>query len=407
MPGAASAAPIPQETSRVIVLLAMVAFGSAMSLRITDAALPRLASDFAIGIPQAAWVVTAFAIAYGCLQVVFGPAGDRYGKLRVIDVACLCATVASAACALAPTFPTLVAARVLAGASAASMMPLSMAWIGDRVPYAQRQPVLARFLMGQMIGIALGQAVGGIAADVSTWRLPFWLLAAWFAAMGLVLRRHAVAEPATRRDEAPAGLVAQGRSVLAVPWARQILFLVFVEGAALYGTFAFFATHLHVKHGLALGHAGSVVVAFAVGGMGYAIGAGRLLGRLGETGLARGGALLMAAGIAVLGLVPAGWPVGVFAIPALLASGLGFYMLHNTLQMNATQMAPNVRGTSVALFASCFFLGQATGVALGGHVVEGVGTTSWLVLGSATLVIVGWTFAGLRERHARRSTAVP
>ena len=142
--------------------------------------LHRLEGDLVVAIRHAASVITVFAIAYGCLQIVFGPAGDRFGKLRVILFACVCAALASAACALAPSFTLLLAARAAAGASMASMMPLSMAWIGDNVPYEDRQPVLARFLVGQIAGLAMGQAAGGIATDLVSWRLPFWFLALWF-----------------------------------------------------------------------------------------------------------------------------------------------------------------------------------------------------------------------------------
>ncbi len=276
-------------TSRVIALLALIAFGSAMSMRVMDAAIPKLSSDFDVTIRQASFVVTVFAIAYGCLQIVFGPSGDRFGKLQVILFACVSGALASVACALAPSFPLLLAARFWAGASMAAMMPLSMAWIGDNVRYEQRQPVLAKFLVGQISGIAAGQAAGGIASDLLSWRAPFVMLALWFVVMvALLFRVVRMPRHRTVRTAGPApSLVAQCRSVLVRPWARRVLATVFIEGAALYGPFAFFATHLHLKHGLSLSFSGSMLVAFAVGGMSYSFGAGRLVGRLGEAGLAR------------------------------------------------------------------------------------------------------------------------
>ena len=398
-----AAAGLSRGTGRVIVLLAMVAFGSAASMRVMDAAIPRLATDFDVGIRNAANVVTVFAVAYGCLQIVFGPSGDRFGKLKVILFACGCGAIASAACAFAPSFAVLLIARALAGASMASMMPLSMAWIGDNVPYDQRQPVLARFLLGQITGIAFGQAAGGIATDlfVYSWRVPLVFLAAWFVLMAVLLARL-VRTPEHRRpagNAATFGLIAQIGSVLVRPWARRVLVTVFIEGVALYGPFAFFATHLHVKHGLSLGLAGSMLVAFAVGGTSYSFGAGRLVGRLGEAGLAQGGAVLMFVGISMVALAPAAWPTAPFALPGLFAMGLGFYMLHNTLQINATQMAPDSRGTAVALFASSFFLGQSTGVALAGLAVERVQTTPVMLAGATVLLVVGSVFATMRRRR--------
>lgn len=388
--------------AHVIVLLSFVAFGSAMSLRVMDAALPRLASDFNIGLREASYVVTVFSIAYGCLQLVFGPAGDRYGKLRVILFACIAGMLVSMACALAPTFAWLIVGRALAGAAMASMIPLSMAWIGDHVAYEHRQPVLARFLAGQVLGLAMGQSIGGIATDYASWRLPFWLLAGWFLAITALFFRitggkaHGhVPLPAGAKT----GLVAQGRLVVASPWARRVLATVFLEGAALYGPFAFLASHLHVKHGLSLAFSGSLLVAFAFGGLSYTIVAGSLLARLGERGLAAAGATSIAIGLLTVGIAPVGPSVVVFALPALFLAGLGFYMLHNTLQINATQMAPQARGTSVALFASCFFLGQSAGVGLGGIAVEHTTTTVVLVVGALAVLAIGLTFAAMLARR--------
>ena len=129
-------------------------------MRVTDALLPRLASDFQVGIGRAAAVVTAFAVAYGLMQVLFGPLGDRFGKLRVISVSAAAAALATLACQLAPGFEGLLVARIFAGAFCGSIIPLSMAWIGDVVPYEKRQPILARFLLGQILGLASGTAIG-------------------------------------------------------------------------------------------------------------------------------------------------------------------------------------------------------------------------------------------------------
>ena len=399
-PAAAATRPGP-----VIVLLALAAFGSARSMRVLDAALPKLADDFGIGIHGAANVITVFAIAYGCLQVVYGPSGDRFGKLTVIALACIGGALASLACALAPGYSALLFARFAAGATMAAMIPLSMAWIGDNVAYEERQPVLARFLTGQIAGLASGQAAGGVASELASWRLPFWGLAVWFVVVALLLGREARAprHRLVRRTggNAAYGLVAQCKSVLAQAWARRVLITVFLEGVTLYGPFAFFATHLHVKHGLSLSAAGLMLMSFAVGGMSYALASRILLGRFGEAGLARNGGLLLGISIAVLGLAPNVIPAPLFALPALFGAGLGFYMLHNTLQINATQMAPASRGTAVALFASCFFLGQSVGVALGGFAVERAGTTPVIALGAVGVALVGVGFSNLRARRGK------
>jgi predicted MFS family arabinose efflux permease len=71
--------------------------------------------------------------------------------------------------------------------------------------------------------------------------------------------------------------------------------------------------------------------------------------------------------------------------------------MHNTLQTRATQMAPQARGTAMSLFAACFFIGQATGVALGAAVVDHFGA-QWLFAAAAVaLPVLGWSFRRLLQ----------
>ena len=87
---------------REIVLLSLAAFASAASMRVADAMLPRIGSEFQVGLSQASAVITVFSVAYGLRQIAFGPLGDRFGKLRVSGLAALCAGIATLACVLAP-----------------------------------------------------------------------------------------------------------------------------------------------------------------------------------------------------------------------------------------------------------------------------------------------------------------
>jgi predicted MFS family arabinose efflux permease len=385
-----------------IVALSSAAMVSGVSLRVTDALLPRLATEFGISLGQAAQVVTAFAVAYGLAQLLFGPLGDRFGKFRVIGWACGASALTSLACALAPGHGTLIAARFAAGATAAAVIPLSMAWIGDAVDYAQRQPVLARFLIGQISGMALGVWLGGFAAEHLAWRTPFGLLALAFAALTVMLatvRRRVPAAAALPVSAAPRAMHREFAAVLALPWARVVLLTVFLEGVTLFGAFPFVASHLHARFGLPLSQAGALLMGFAAGGLLFAIGARRLVPRLGEAGLVRVGAVLVAAMLAAIAWAPAwGW-----TLPACVALGLGFYMLHNTLQTQATQMAPERRGAAVAAFAGCFFLGQSVGAALAGLVVGRIGTSALLAAGGVGALAVAAYFDHRRQRRVAAS----
>jgi predicted MFS family arabinose efflux permease len=377
-----------------IFLLSLAAFASTASMRVTDALLPRLSLDFGVGLAGASWVITGFTVAYGAMQVLFGPLGDRYGKLRVISIASGAAALATLACYLSRDFDALVVSRFVAGAFCGAIIPLSMAWIGDVVPYKDRQPVLARFLVGQVMGIASGMVTGGFASAHADWRWPFAVIALWLGVSAALLFRASLADPA-HAARASSHFFRNLLEVLRVRWARVVIATVFAEGCVVFGALAFIPTHLHLVRGLDLPSAALTVVAFSAGGVFFAIFAGHAVRGLGEVGLATTGAIFLAAGLAGVGLSTG----RAFATASCLVAGLGFYMLHNTLQTNATQMAPERRGAAMSLFASCLFLGQSAGIALAALLAERIGTTKIMIFAGIAALPVGIAFASLKARH--------
>ena len=380
--------------SRAVLALSLAAFGSGTSQRVMDAMLPGLAAEFGRPLGVVAAAVTAFTFAYAMGQLLFGPAGDRHGKLRVVAWSCLGCCFGALGCAFAGGLSSLVLARAAAGLMAAPLIPLAMAWIGDVVPYERRQPVLARFLIGQILGVSAGQLLGGLAVDHLGRRLPFFAIAVVFALSAAALMRARAGLPAqaasTARLEAHPlrHLLAEFAAVLRDRWARVVLLTVFVEGAAVFGALAFFATHLHQRLGLSLTGAGASVMGFGFGGLAFALGARQLVPRLGERGLVRWGGVLMLLTMVGVALAPAVWLVA----PACFGMGVGFYMFHNTLQTNATQMAPARRGAAVALFALAYFGGQTVGVAFSGVVSAWLGTGGVILLSAVVVMLVSQGF---------------
>ncbi len=384
---------------RAVLALSLAGFGSGLSQRGMDALLPSLATEFSRPIGVVAAVVTCFTLGYALGQLLFGPLGDRYGKLRVITASCLACCLGALACAAAPTLGWLVGARAFAGAVTAAILPLAMAWIGDVVPYERRQFVLARFLVGQIAGVASGQLLGGLAADYLGRQIPFLGIAVVFLVSALALaraQRQLPVEPpppASLAVHPVRHLFQEFGAVLAEPWPRVVVLTVFVEGAAVFGALAFFATHLHHTLGVSLTAAGAMVMAFGGGGTAFSFAARKLVPRLGEVGLARGGGWVMLLAIGCVAFAPS-VPAVVLACFAL---GMGFYMLHNTLQTNATQMAPQRRGSAVSLFALCYFGGQTVGVALAGAAAARMGTRGVILVGMGVVFLVSRLFAYARE----------
>jgi predicted MFS family arabinose efflux permease len=275
-----------------------------------------------------------------------------------------------------------------------------MAWIGDAVPYEQRQATLARLLTGTLGGMMGGQLAGGLFADTAPgWRGAFFTLAAGYAVVAvlLLLRVRAMAPAVAVPGQVRPTFVAQLSSVLRTPWARAVLAAVMAEGIFLLGPMAYLPSYLHQRYGLSLSAASALIALYAVGGLLYAMFARHIVRRLGEWRMVAAGGLVMGAGYLAWWLSP----LGLLAGPIALLVGFGTYLFHNTLQTHATQMAPAARGTAVALFAFCLFLGQAFGVSLSGWTFDHVGVAPLLLAPAVALPLTGWAFARALRRKAQ------
>ncbi len=402
-------------TRRSIVLLSLATFASMAAQRICDAMLPELARVFAVSLGQAALVVSVFAVTYGVAQLFYGPLGDRFGKFRIVTFATLGCCVGSVAATLATSLDMLVWARLLMALGAAALIPLTMAWVGDTVPSDQLQEMLTRTGLGSTLGIVGGQLAGGLLTDALGWRWAFAFLTLLFGVVGLLLwgdwrrQQAAPAEPvepvepalaaAAPQGERP-GFVKQALLIITGPWSRVVLLMALVEGAVGFGVLAIWASHLHRSLGLSLSLAGAIVALFGLGGVMYMAVGRHMIHRFGQQKLVLLGGLLVGLCALVLAFTPHWLP----AVPASLLAGFGFFMFHNTMQANATQMAPGARGTAVSLFASSLFLGQSVGVVVAASLIAQIGTGAVVALGGAVMAVEGVFFAwALRRRDARRA----
>lgn len=387
----------------ILPVLTVGAFCVGVSMRAMDALLPRLSAEFDITLSEASQTITLFSVAYGIALLLIGPLGDRYGKLFIILCGCLLSIATSLACAISGDFGSLRVARLASGAAASALMTLAMAWVGDVIPYRHRQHVLARLLAGMSLGVTTGIFVGGLAADgVIHWRAIFGGLSVIFVILVIALFLLRSRLPRTPAETEGAGARSVGAGFLEYvrllrnPWAIRILSIVFVEGAVFFGAVAFIPYHLHKSQGISLSAASSIVMLVGLGGLFFAARAARFVSA-GEVRLVALGGALVGTALMVVGGSKA-WPL---AIPACFLAGLGMYMLHSTLQTNATQIAPGTRGAAMAAFSACFFLGQSTGVAITGQVVDRLGTTPVMFASACGMLVLGLTFSQMLRRISR------
>ena len=383
---------------RPIVLLSAASFASVATMRVADPLLPQVAREFGVSAGDASIIATAFALAYGFCQLVYGVLGDRFGKYRLVTLATLASGLTVASAGFANSLGMLGAARLAGGATAAAIVPLSMAFIGDHVPYERRQTALARFLTGTILGIVSGQVLGGVLGQMVGWRAVFLLLGALFLLIGALLlvevRSTRVPPPLLSGSLTLRSLAQRYGTLFRRPWARVVLVTVCAEAFLFYGAFTFVGAYLHAGFDLNYATVGLLLGFMGLGGLLYALCVRVLVRVLGERGLALCGGLALAVAFVIV----ATGPLAAMA-PAIALLGLGLHMLHNTLQTNATQMTPEARGLAVSTFANVLFMGQAAGVWLAGQVIDRVGFTPVFVAGGVTLLAVGAAFAFMLERR--------
>src|SRR5690606_12612994 len=158
-------APASEKAARFALLLLVAAvFVVSLDSRVITPLLPAIAEDFDSSISRAGLIVTAYLLPYGLFQLLYGPVADRVGRIRVISVALGVFALGCILCAVAPTLEFLVVLRFLTGVSAAAVIPMTLAYIGDTVPYEQRQAAIGMTVMSTSMGQILSSAVGGLLA---------------------------------------------------------------------------------------------------------------------------------------------------------------------------------------------------------------------------------------------------
>jgi len=354
-----------------LLLLGAAAFMVASDARVIDPLLKTIASDFDVPLTKASLAVSAYALPYGLCQLVYGPLGDRIGKIRVMAIAFSLFAIGTAACAFVPQgavgLQLMVALRLITGVFAAAIIPLSIAYIGDKFPPERRQATLGQFMSSLMMGTVFSGPLGGIFGDYLGWRNIFLLLGAISVLVMVAFLKAAKREGRPVKDpNKPAIPVMQSyKMVLSNPNALVVYPAIFLEGLFLFGGFVYVSSALQDGFGMKILEAGALISFYGIGGLVYSFTAKKILKQLKQWQMALTGGTLLLGGFALVALLPTfktWWPM----IPGALLIGFGFNSIHSTLQTKATELAAKARGTAVSLFAFFFFLGQSLGVQGGG-----------------------------------------
>jgi EmrB/QacA subfamily drug resistance transporter len=201
-----------------LVLASLGVSMTALDTLVVTTALPVLRVDLHAGLSGLEWTVNAYNLAFACLLLTGAALGDRFGRRRVFVAGLAVFTAASAAAALSGSIGVLVGARVVQGAAAAIVMPLSLTLISSAFPPERRAVAIG--LWGGIVGgaVAVGPLVGGAVVAGLGWQWMFWLnVPVGLAVVPLAARRLTESFGPRSRLDLP-GLVLACAGVLGLTW---------------------------------------------------------------------------------------------------------------------------------------------------------------------------------------------
>lgn len=355
-----------------------------------------IALSMHVPIASAVTVASGYFLAYGLSQPLWGILSDRFGRIPIMRATLLAAAATGLISTFAPSLPVLIAARVLAGAFMGAVVPTTLTYVGDTVSQQKRQGALSDLMAAQAVGTAMATAVGGVLAHWLDWRVVFAVPAVCAAICALLLR--GLPEPS--RAAVAGGVGSHIGGVLRNRWALLVFGLVFVEGAVLLGTMTFLASAL-VNEGLDVAVAGLATGAYGVGVLVFSRIVKAINSKLPVSRLIAIGGAQMVVGYA---LVTLDTNLATVIITALLLGG-GWSFMHSSLQAWATSVAPEARGTAVALFACALFLGSAVASAAAGPLADhGRYTVLFAAAGAVAIPLVATATYARNRYHQKQPT---
>ncbi|MFO0576555.1 MAG: multidrug effflux MFS transporter [Polyangia bacterium] len=247
---------------RWIFLLAALTATTALSIDMSLPAQPLIAREFGVSADIAQLTLSVFLLGFAAGQLVVGYLSDALGRRRVLLGGMALFTLAGLLCALSPTMGTLLAARLLQGAGAASGPVLARAMVRDTQPLSSAARILATMMTALAVAPMIAPSIGGVMLHALGWHSIFFAHAAFGLGLGalvwVVLKETLPPERRTRF--APRTILASLRQFFGTPGTRVPTVLI---GLSFGGQFAFISDspfvlieHYHVaaaRYGLYFG----------------------------------------------------------------------------------------------------------------------------------------------------------
>ena len=379
---------------KLIVLLGLAGFIVMADNWVVSPILPAIAESLHTDVSKAGLLITAYMIPFGIFQIIFGPLADKFGKKKVIMMSMLMFTIATGLCALGSTLTNLAIFRGLTGIFAASVMPISLALIGDIFPMKERQGAIGTFMGISFLGQGLSMAIGGIIAYLLNWRGVFGVYAILSLVPVFLLAKNYKSLPSEKHPESK--IFAPYGKLLSTSKSLFTYIIVLLEGIFIVGSFSFVGAYISKIYDFNFMIIGLIMTAFGI----MTVIGGRISGKIaakigGKKILTLGLTLTVAADLIIF-LFGTILPLLILGVAML---GMGFIFTHSTLLTRATEFAQKARGAAMSLVAFFFMGGGGIGTAIGGKIIAASSLKNlYLVYGIGLLLTLLLSFVLVRDR---------
>jgi len=371
----AQAPQLPDAAKQRPLLLSLTAsiFFVFLDTRVVAALLPTMAKSFDITIPRAGLLVSAYMVGYALFQLVYAPVADRVGKIRVVLVTMVIFSVGTFACGFTTSFGLMIALRAITGAMGAAVFPMTIAYIGDTVPYDRRQATIGMLIAGASAANTLSAASGSFIATIFSWQWVFPVFGIGAAACTVVLYIAARREYRVPANKTPA-LQTYSMAIKHRPLVRLIL-LSAMEGGLYFGGAAYVSGLFSQRFGMSTLGIGLLISCLGASQLVSAYVLRRALRWWGEATVLTIGGVLMGAGFCLAALMPM-WQLEPLA---MVTAGFGFTFVHTTLQARASEALPKSRATATTFFSFAVFASSGAGTLLAGGLIPQIGYQNMLI----------------------------
>src|SRR5438067_12709488 len=178
IPEMTPAAPPPLKDGALImgtVALSLATFMNVLDTSIANVSIPAIAGDLGVSPDQGTWVITSFGVANAISLPLTGWLTQRYGQVRLFTWSVLLFVIASLMCGAAPSIEILVLFRVIQGAVAGPMIPLSQSLLLSSYPKEKAGSAMAMWAITTLVAPVAGPLLGGWITDNLTWPWIFYI----------------------------------------------------------------------------------------------------------------------------------------------------------------------------------------------------------------------------------------